>query len=58
MKGTMELYLAVHLTYQETTLIAAFHLALTLNKPQNLVRYIQSSGLKQKLLAWPSAWQN
>lgn len=54
----MELYLAVHLTYQETTLIAAFHLALTLNKPQNLVRYIQSSGLKQKLLAWPSAWQN
>lgn len=46
----MELYLAVHLTYQETTLIAAFHLALTLNKPQNLVRYIQSSGLKQKLL--------
>lgn len=58
MKGTIELYLAVHLTYQETALIADFHLSLTLDKPQSLVHYIQSLGLKQKLLAWPSAWLN
>lgn len=56
MKGTTELYLAVQLTYQEMTLIADFH--LTLNKPQNLVHYIQSLGLKLKLLAWPSASLN
>lgn len=36
MKGTIELYLAVHLAYQETTLIADFHLSLTLKKPQKL----------------------